>query len=110
MALNEGQISLTMMLVIICLSVASVALLMVLATWYIRYMRGPKTNASNTGTSESSLPESPDEHFTHMKYPNFVYGGQFWGTQNIYPVSPQYPLLNQYWPSANTSQQKVTFR
>ena len=65
-----------------------------------------------TGTSESSLPESPDDHFTHMKYHNFVYGGgQFWGTQNIYPVSPQYPLLNQYWPNTQQSQQqKVTFR
>ena len=64
------------------------------------------------GTSESSLPESPDDHFTHMKYHNFVYGGgQFWGTQNIYPVSPQYPLLNQYWPNTQQSQQqKVTFR
>ena len=47
-----------------------------------------------------------------MKYHNFVYGGgQFWGTQNIYPVSPQYPLLNQYWPNTQQSQQqKVTFR
>jgi len=113
-ALEQGQISLSMMLVIICLAVASVACLMILATWYIRYMRGPKTNTSNTGTSESSLPESPDDHFTHMKYHNFVYGGggQFWGTQNIYPVSPQYPLLNQYWPNntQQSQQQKVTFR
>ena len=44
---------------------------------------GPKTNSSSagTGTSESSLPESPDEHhFTHLKTstyerPNFVYAG-----------------------------------
>lgn len=48
-ALEQGQISLSMMLVIICLAVASVACLMILATWYIRYMRGPKTNTSNTG-------------------------------------------------------------
>ena len=51
-----------------------------------RYMRhGPKTNSSSagTGTSESSLPESPDEHhFTHLKTstyerPNFVYAGMY---------------------------------
>ena len=46
---------------------------------------GPKTNSSSagTGTSESSLPESPDEHhFTHLKTstyerPNFVYAGMY---------------------------------
>ena len=33
---GEGQISMTMMLVIICLSVMSVLMLIILATWYIR--------------------------------------------------------------------------
>ena len=76
-----------------------------------------------TGTSESSIPESPEEHhFTHLKQqphyevhqrPNFMYGGgQFWNQHHhIYPVSQQYPLLQhppqQMWP---TQQQKVTFR
>ena len=35
-SLGEGQISMTMMLVIICLSVMSVLMLIILATWYIR--------------------------------------------------------------------------
>jgi len=123
-SMGEGQISMTMMLVIVCLSVMSVLMLIILATWYIRYMRyGPKTNSSSagTGTSESSLPESPDEHhFTHLKTstyerPNFVYAGQLWPSQNhhIYPTQQQYPLLqhHQLWPSQQQQQlQKVTFR
>jgi len=121
---GEGQISMTMMLVIICLSVMSVLMLIILATWYIRYMRhGPKTNSSSagTGTSESSLPESPDEHhFTHLKTstyerPNFVYAGQLWPSQNhhIHPTQQQYPLLqhHQLWPGSQPQHlQKVTFR
>ena len=35
-SLGEGQISMTMMLVIILLSVMSVLMLIILATWYIR--------------------------------------------------------------------------
>ena len=58
-ALEQGQISLSMMLVIICLAVASVACLMILATWYIRYMRGPKTNTSNTGKQPMNVLKRP---------------------------------------------------
>ena len=47
------------MLVIICLAVASVACLMILATWYIRYMRGPKTNTSNTGKQPMNVLKRP---------------------------------------------------
>ena len=35
-SMGEGQISMTMMLVIVCLSVMSVLMLIILATWYIR--------------------------------------------------------------------------
>ncbi len=120
--IEDGHISLAMMLVIICLSVASVSMLIVLAIWYMRYMRGPKTNSSSaTGTSESSIPESPDEHhFTHLKAyeqrPNFVYGGhhQLWGGQShhVYPSQQQYPLLqhHQLWPQHQQPQKvnKIT--
>ena len=54
-ASNEGQISLSMMLVIIGLSVASISMLIVLATWYIRYkvtsLHKIRQNTSNTGTT-----------------------------------------------------------
>ena len=93
-------------------------------------MRGPKTNSSATGTSESSLPESPDDHhFAHLKTyerANFVYGGsagfthgqhghhghQIWNqNHHIYPAQQQYPLLqhHQLWPPQQPPQ-KVSFR
>ena len=95
-----------MMIAIIGLSAASILLLIILATCYIRQKRSPKsshTSGSATGTSESSLPESPEEHhFTHMKQaqyevhrPNFMYGGHLWNQHHIYPVSQQYPLLRE---------------
>ena len=92
---TQGQISIPMMLAIIGLSVASILMLIILATCYIRQKRSPKSShtGSATGTSESSLPESPEEHhFTHLKNhyevqrPNFMYGGgQFWNQHHIYP-------------------------
>ena len=111
-----------MMLVIICLSVVSISMLIVLATWYIRYMRhGPKANTSNTGTSESSLPESPDDHHFNLKYDqfessrgsrNYHYQPHHWTASQIYP-SQQYPLLqhHQLWSAQHPPPpQKVTFR
>lgn len=108
----EAQISMTMMLIIICLSVLCVFMLIILATWYIRFMRaGPKTNSSASGTSETSLPESPDEHhFTnaHLKpTADFVFGNtaghhQLWHqNHHVYPSQQQYPLLqhHQLWPT-----------
>ena len=96
------------MIAIIGLSAASILLLIILATCYIRQKRSPNksshTSGSATGTSESSLPESPEEHhFTHMKQaqyevhrPNFMYGGgHLWNQHHIYPVSQQYPLLRE---------------
>jgi hypothetical protein len=133
---DSVQISSTMMVAIIGLSIALVSMLIILATCYIRHMRGgssknPGNSGSATGTSESSLPESPEDYpFNRKAVAYDLQGGQhsrslynhtgLWSQKyNVYPASQQYPLLQQqqypehHWQPHQVGQpqpQKISFR